>query len=93
MSMRVMSAGEGYRYLLKSVVTGDGNRDLTDALTRYYQEKGSPPGFWAGSALTGLEGSTITADAEVTEEQLRFLIGEGRHPVTGEPLDPPTAHS
>lgn len=89
MSMRVMSAGEGYRYLLKSVVTGDGNRDLTDALTRYYQEKGSPPGFWAGSALTGLEGSTITADAEVTEEQLRFLIGEGRHPVTGEPLGSP----
>ena len=30
-SMRKMSAGEGYKYLLRSVVSGDGNRSLLDA--------------------------------------------------------------
>lgn len=87
--MRVMSAGDGYRYLLKSVVAGDGNRDVTEPLTRYYQEKGSPPGFWAGSALPGLGSESITVGAEVTEEQLRLLIGQGRHPETGTHLGSP----
>jgi hypothetical protein len=27
-SMRVMSAGDGYKYLLKSVAAGDGDREL-----------------------------------------------------------------
>ena len=45
-SMRVMSAGDGYKYLLKSVAAGDGNRDLVTPLTRYYAETGTPPGFW-----------------------------------------------
>ena len=40
-SIRVMSAGTGYRYLLKSVAAGDGTRQLTDSLTRYYAEKGT----------------------------------------------------
>lgn len=43
-SMRVMSAGDGYQYLLKTVAAGDGNRDLSTPLTRYYAEKGTPPG-------------------------------------------------
>lgn len=87
--MRVMSAGDGYRYLLKSVAAGDGNRDLTEPLTRYYQEKGSPPGFWAGTALAGLNAESITTGAEVTEDQLRLLLGQGRHPETGEHLGSP----
>ena len=28
-----MTAGQGYRYLLGSVITGDGNRDVATALT------------------------------------------------------------
>ncbi len=72
--MRVMSAGDGYRYLLKSVVAGDGNRNMTEPLTRYYQEKGSPPGFWAGSGLPGLHAAGITAGAQVTEKQLRGQV-------------------
>jgi hypothetical protein len=47
-SMRVMSAGKGYQYLLKSVVSGDGNRSLSTPLTRYYTEEGTPPGRWLG---------------------------------------------
>lgn len=42
-SMRKMSAGKGYQYLLRSVVTGDGNRALSTPLTRYYAEAGTPP--------------------------------------------------
>ena len=47
--MRVMSAGDGYQYLLRSVAAGDGDRNLSTPLTRYYSEAGSPPGFWLGS--------------------------------------------
>lgn len=42
--MRVMSAGDGYRYLLNTVVVGDGERDFTEPLTRYYLEVGTPWG-------------------------------------------------
>src|SRR5699024_8240954 len=43
-SIRVMTAGEGYRYLLNSVVIGGGDRDAASALTRYYLEAGTPWG-------------------------------------------------
>ena len=42
--MRVMSAGDGYKYLLRTVAAGDGDRSLSTPLTRYYAEEGSPPG-------------------------------------------------
>jgi conjugative relaxase-like TrwC/TraI family protein len=87
--MRVMSAGDGYRYLLKTVVAADGNRDLTVPLARYYQEKGTPPGFWLGSGLAGLGNGELGTGAVVTEGQLRLLLGAGRDPVTGEPLGKP----
>jgi conjugative relaxase-like TrwC/TraI family protein len=84
--MRVMSAGDGYRYLLKTVVVADGNRDMTTPLTRYYQEKGTPPGYWVGSGVTGLASGELEQGGEVTEEHLRLLLGLGCDPVTGEPL-------
>lgn len=84
-SMRVMSAGDGFRYLLRTVAAGDGDRSLSTPLTRYYSAKGTPPGRWMGSGLHAL-GSTIVAGSEVSEEQLQLLIGLGRDPVTGEPL-------
>ena len=49
-SLRRMSAGRGYQYLLRSVVSGDGNRSLSTPLTRYYSEAGTPPGRWLGRA-------------------------------------------
>jgi hypothetical protein len=49
--MRVMSVGDGYKYLLKTVAAGDGNRDLSTPLTRYYAEAGTPPGFWIGEGV------------------------------------------
>jgi conjugative relaxase-like TrwC/TraI family protein len=84
--MRVMSAGDGFRYLLKTVVAGDGNRDLTAPLTRYYQEKGTPPGFWMGSGVHGLGHGELEAGGEVAESHLQLLLGLGCDPVTGEPL-------
>lgn len=85
-SMRVMSAGNGYRYLLRSVASGDGDRALSTPLTRYYAEAGTPPGRWMGSGLRDLGAEEIVEGAQVTESQLALLIGEGRNPVTGGPL-------
>lgn len=87
-SIRVMTAGDGYRYLLNSVVVGDGDRDAASALTRYYLEAGTPPGFWGGSGLPGLAGG-IAAGGAVSEEQLRRLMGHGQDPHTGEQLGRP----
>lgn len=41
MSMRVMSVGAAYRYLLKSVAIGDGSRDMTAPLIRGSQRSTS----------------------------------------------------
>jgi conjugative relaxase-like TrwC/TraI family protein len=88
-SMRVMSAGRGFEYLLKSVAAGDGDRNLGTPLTRYYTAEGTPPGTWLGSGLSGLgsdEVGRIAAGDVVTEEQLSRLLGEGVDPLTGEQL-------
>ena len=85
-SMRVMSAGDGYKYLLKSVAAGDGDRNLSTPLTRYYAEDGSPPGFWLGSGIPGFGTGTLTAGSQVSEQQLQLLVGMGRDPLTGAPL-------
>lgn len=85
-SLRRMSAGNGYRYLLRSVVVGDGNRALSTPLTRYYTEAGTPPGRWMGSGVRRLGGGQLAPGTEVTEAQLALLIGMGRDPVTGEQL-------
>ena len=85
-SMRVMSAGSGYQYLLRSVAAGDGNRQLSTPLTRYYTEAGTPPGRWLGSGLHALGHGEIRQGDVVGEQQLALLLGTGSDPVTGEPL-------
>lgn len=90
MTIRVMSSGTGYEYLLKSVAAGD--RDLGTPLTRYYTESGCPPGTWLGSGLASLDDGhgTGLADGEtVSEQQLARLLGDGLHPVTGQRLGHP----
>lgn len=89
MTIRVMSSGKGYEYLLKSVVVGDGDREMSSPLTRYYTETGSPPGTWVGTGLMSLDNGRTPALAEgdtVTEEHLARLLGDSIHPVTGERL-------
>lgn len=85
-SMRVMSAGQGYRYLLKSVVAADGDRDLSTPLIDYYTEQGTPPGFWLGTGIRDLGDGELRPGDEVSEEQLRLLLGQGRDPGAGGPL-------
>jgi conjugative relaxase-like TrwC/TraI family protein len=85
-SMRVLSAGAGYRYLLKSVAADDGDRSLSTPLTRYYREKGTPPGYWMGTGVGGLGDGSLAAGHVVTETHLRRLLGHGHDPLTGEPL-------
>ncbi|MCY7413128.1 MAG: relaxase domain-containing protein [Salinibacterium sp.] len=85
-SMRVMSAGDGYKYLLRTVAVSDGKRPLSTPLTRYYSAEGTPPGRWMGGGLRSLgEGLIVEGDA-VTEAQLQLLVGLGRDPVTGDAL-------
>lgn len=85
-SMRVMTAGHGYRYLLRSVASGDGDRSLSTPLSRYYAEAGTPPGRWTGSGLAEFGDGRLSEGGQVTETQLALLIGRGRDPVTGEQL-------
>jgi conjugative relaxase-like TrwC/TraI family protein len=85
-SMRVMSAGNGYKYLLRTVAAGDGQRSLSTPLTRYYSAKGTPPGRWMGSGLPGLGSGRIVEGDEVTEAHLQRLIGLGCDPVDASPL-------
>ena len=85
-SMRVMSAGNGYKYLLRTVAAGDGYRDLSTPLTRYYNADGTPPGRWMGGGLSTMGSGQLLDGDEVTEVQLQLLIGMGRDPLTGDPL-------
>ena len=85
-SMRVMSAGDGYKYLLRTVAAGDGDRSLSTPLTRYYSADGTPPGRWLGAGVTVLGGGRIGIGDQVSEAQLQLLVGMGRDPITGEPL-------
>ncbi len=88
-SMRVMSAGEGYRYLLRSVVAGDGRRDRATPLVRYYEEAGTPPGRWLGRGVTAFGDGRLRPGSVVGESQLQLLLGMGRDPITGAPLGRP----
>nr|WP_255719135.1 MobF family relaxase [Corynebacterium sp. ACRQL] len=81
-----MSAGDGYKYLLRTVAAGDGDRSLSTPLTRYYAEAGTPPGRWLGSGVTGLGHGELAPGAQVSEAQLQLLVGMGRDPITGVPL-------
>lgn len=86
MTIRVMSAGRGYEYLLKTVAAGDGNRNLGTPLTAYYTAEGTPPGTWIGSGLTGLgndQSGRIRDGDTVSEQHLERLLGAGVDPVTG----------
>lgn len=84
--MRVMSAGDGYKYLLRSVAAADGDRSLSTPLTRYYAEAGTPPGFWLGAGVGSLGGGRLSPGDQVSEAQLQLLLGMGRDPISGEPL-------
>ena len=86
-SLRRMTLGSGYRYLMESVAVGDGAPGQSSNLTRYYAESGTPPGVFLGTGLAGLDdGRGVEHGSAVTEEHLFNLLGMCADPITGKPL-------
>ncbi|MFN3865095.1 MAG: MobF family relaxase [Demequina sp.] len=81
MSLRAVHAGTGYQYLLRSVATHDADPQGL-SLSDYYAAKGTPPGWWIGSGLQGLNSHSVVSGSVVTEAQMAGLYGEGLHPDT-----------
>ena len=89
-SIRRMTLGSGYKYLMNSVAQSDGASQHASALTRYYAESGTPPGRFIGRGLAGLgNGIGIKPGTQVTEEHLFRMLGMLQDPLTGEPLGRP----
>lgn len=90
-SLRRMTLGSGYRYLMESVAVGDGSPDRgasqSSNLTRYYAQSGTPSGVFMGAGLGGLDdGRGIEPGSMVTEQHLFNLLGMCADPVTGKAL-------
>ncbi|WP_268985769.1 MobF family relaxase [Streptomyces sp. CC228A] len=76
--IRVIRAGQMYRYYLREIVVGDGRRPARTPLRAAQEQAGVPAGRWMGRGLAALG---LAPGEEVTEAQLRNLFGErGRHP-------------
>ncbi|MEU0214507.1 MobF family relaxase [Streptomyces sp. NPDC006265] len=69
--------GDGWRYLFRGVMVGDGHRPSGKSLRAAQDEAGVPPGIWKGRGLAAVG---LTAGDVVTERQAELLLGEGRHP-------------
>ncbi|MEH0420545.1 hypothetical protein [Streptomyces sp. B21-083] len=75
--IKVVRAGQMYRYFLRETVVGDGRRPARTPLRAAQEQAGVPAGRGMGRGLAVLG---LTPGQEVTEEQLRNLFGErGRH--------------
>lgn len=78
MDIKLITAGQMYRYYLRHVVGGDGHRPSRTPLAKAQGEVGVPAGRWMGRGLAVLG---LAAGDVVTEAELRNLFGEkGRHP-------------
>ena len=86
-SIRRMTLGSGFRYLMGSIAQSDGASEHASALTRYYAESGTPPGRFMGAGLPGLVGGNgVEAGSQVSEEHLFRMLGMLQDPVTGKQL-------
>jgi conjugative relaxase-like TrwC/TraI family protein len=89
-SIRRMTLGSGYRYLMSSVAQSDGAGQHPSALTRYYAETGTPPGRFLGAGLAGLaDGAGVEPGSQVSEEHLFRMLGKLQDPLTGAQLGQP----
>lgn len=77
MGLHKLTAGDGYTYLTRQVAVYDATDRGHAGLADYYSEKGESPGRWWGHGLAALG---VGAGSNVTEQQMRNLFGEGRHP-------------
>ncbi len=94
LSIRRMTLGSGYRYLMESVAAGDGVRHQTRSLADYYADSGTPPGVFLGAGLAALDGGRgVEIGSEVSEQHLFNLLGMCADPITGQPLGRPPIRS
>ena len=83
MTVHKLSAGDGYKYYVNEVATGDVLRAKEREIGDYYTVHGMPPGQWVGSAS-----ASLNLDGEVSEAHMHALFGQKFTPVsTGEVLD------
>jgi conjugative relaxase-like TrwC/TraI family protein len=86
-SIRRISLGGGFRYLMQSVAAGDENTPQRDGLTAYYAASGTPAGRFLGAGLAELDGGRgVQKGSLVSEEHLYRMLVELCGPVSGEPL-------
>jgi DNA primase catalytic core len=78
MSLHKLTAGDGYTYLTRQVAAQDATERGHRSLGDYYSQHGEAPGVWAGRGLAGLV--TVEPGSHVSEDQMKRLFGEGRHP-------------
>lgn len=83
MTVHKLSAGDGYKYYVNEVATGDALRASDREIGDYYAVHGMPPGQWIGSAA-----ASLNLDGEVSEAHMHALFGQKFTPIsTGEVLD------
>ncbi|GAA2919445.1 hypothetical protein GCM10011428_39660 [Streptomyces violaceus] len=75
--MSEVRPGNGWRYLFRGVMVGDGHRPAGKPLRAAQDEAGVPPGVWKGRGLAAIG---LKAGDVVTERQAELLLGQGRHP-------------
>lgn len=80
MSVRVVHAGDGYAYLLRSVATADEPTGTKTRLGDYYDAKGTPPGQWFGTGIESLDSDSVRQGRTVGQDAMAALYGEGLHP-------------
>ncbi len=81
-----LTAGDGYKYLLQHIASGDVDRRMATPLTAYYTSAGYPPGRWLGHGLGGLGNGQLRPGDEVTEDQMAALFGRAEDPLNGRVL-------
>ena len=87
MSIRRMSLGAGYRYLMSTVARGDVDAPARSPMVGYYSGEGTPPGVLPGRGLAGLaDGRGVAAGSIVSPEQLERMLLRLADPVTGQAL-------
>lgn len=75
MSISKLSHGDGYAYYSAMTVSGDQRRQDGQELTDYYLDSGTPEGRWIGKGC-----GSLSVSGAVSEQQMKALFGEGRHP-------------
>ncbi|WTL07552.1 relaxase domain-containing protein [Kribbella sp. NBC_01505] len=89
LSIHRLTVGDGYKYLLRHIASGDVDRRMATPLTAYYTAAGYPPGRWLGSGLAGLGDGQLMLGSEVTEPQMEAVFGRAEDPVSGRLLGQP----